>query len=119
MPAIWSGDLDGNDLTAGNGSWAPLLATPPHPEYPSGHSSVSSAMATILESLFEDDPGAPIAVTISGITREWDRFSEGVEEVIDARVYSGIHFRTSDKVGARQGRQVARFVLTHALKPHR
>ena len=119
MPAIRSGDIDGNDLTAGDGSWAPLLPTPPHPEYPSGHSTVSSAMAMILESLFEDDPGVPIAVTISGITREWDRFSEGVEEVIDARVYSGIHFRTADEVGARQGRQVARFVLTHALRPCR
>jgi hypothetical protein len=117
MPAIWSGDIDGNDLTAGDGSWAPLLGTPPHPEYPSGHSTASSAMATILASLFEDDPGAPVAVTISGITREWNRFSEGVEEVIDARVYSGIHFRTADVVGARQGRQVARFVLTHALRP--
>ena len=42
---------------------------------------------------------------------------KGVDEVIDARVYSGIHFRTADEVGARQGRQVARFVLTHALPP--
>ena len=116
LPAIWSGDLDGNDFTAGDGSWTPLFATPPHPEYPSGHSTNSSAMATILELLFEDDPGVPIAVTISGITRQWNRFSEAVEEVIDARVYSGIHFRTADVVGARQGRQVARFVLNHALR---
>jgi hypothetical protein len=119
MPAIWSGDIDGNDLTAGNGSWAPLLATPPHPEYPSGHTTNSSAMATILQLLFGDDPGDPIVVTISTITRQWDTFSEAVDEVIDARVYSGIHFRISDEVGARQGRQVARFVLTHSLGPRR
>ena len=43
--------------------------------------------------------------------------TEGIEEVIDARVYSGIHFRTADEVGARQGRQVAQFVSTHALRP--
>jgi hypothetical protein len=116
QPAIWSGDIDGNDLTAGVGNWVPFVATPPHPEYPSGHSTNSSAMATILQLLFEDDPGVPIVVTLSGITRHWNSFSEGVDEVIDARVYSGIHFRTSDEVGARLGRQVARFVWTHALK---
>ena len=115
--AIRSGHLDGNDLTAGDGSWLPLHPTPRHPEYPSGHSSNSSAMATILQHLFGDNPGVPIVVTLSGITRQWDTFSEGVEEVIDARVYSGIHFRTSDVVGARMGRQVAHFASTHALRP--
>ena len=73
-------------------------------------------MATILGLVFEDNPGVPIVATISGITRQWYRFSEGVEEVIDARVYSGIHFRTADEVGARLGRQVARFVSTHSLR---
>jgi len=116
QPAIRSGDFDGNDFTAGDGTWAPLIATPPHPEYPSGHTANSSAMARILMLVFEDNPGVPIVVTISGITREWNRFSEGVEEVIDARIYSGIHFRTADEVGARLGRQVARFVSTHSLR---
>jgi len=116
QPAIRSGDFDGNDFTAGDGTWAPLIATPPHPEYPSGHTTNSSAMARILMLVFEDNPGVPIVVTISGITREWNRFSEGVEEVIDARIYSGIHFRTADEVGARLGRQVARFVSTHSLR---
>ncbi|HEV2827279.1 MAG TPA: vanadium-dependent haloperoxidase [Pyrinomonadaceae bacterium] len=116
MPAIRSGDLDGNDFTAGDLAWSPLLATPPHPEYPSGHSTNSSAMAKILELLFGDDPGAPVVVTLTGITRQWDTFSEGVDEVIEARIYSGIHFRTADEVGARLGRQVARFVSTHALR---
>ena len=116
QPAINNGDLDGNSLTAGDATWTPLFATPPHPEYTSGHTTNSSAMATILELLFEDNPGAPIVVTISGITRQWDTFSAGVDEVIDARVYSGIHFRTADEVGAKTGRQIARFVSTHALR---
>jgi hypothetical protein len=73
-------------------------------------------MASTLKFLFGDDPGVPIVVTISGITRQWDTFSEGIQEVIDARVYSGIHFRTADEIGARLGRQVARFVWNHALK---
>jgi len=116
QPAISNGDFDGNDLTVGEPGWTPFIPTPAHPEYTSGHTTNSSAMATILRLLFDDDPGVPIVVTLSGITREWDTFSAGVEEVIDARVYSGIHFRTSDEVGATTGRQVARFVMTHALR---
>ena len=114
--AIRSGDFDDNDLTAGNATWQPFVGTPPHPEYPSGHTANSSAMAKILVSEFGDNPGVPIAVTLTGITRSWNSFSEAVEEVIDARVYSGIHFRNSDKVGARMGGQIAQFVSKHALR---
>jgi hypothetical protein len=73
-------------------------------------------MANILTDEFGDNPGEPITVTLSGITRQWNSFSAGVQEVIDARVYSGIHFRNSDEVGARMGRQIAQFVSHHALR---
>ena len=116
ISAIKSGDSDGNESTAADGAWAPLIATPPHPEYPSGHTTNSSAMAMILESLFDDNPGVPIVVTQTGITRQWRTFGEGVDEVIEARIYSGIHFRTADEVGARLGSKVARFVMKHALQ---
>ncbi len=116
ITAIKSGDSDGNESTAADRDWAPLIATPPHPEYPSGHATNSSAMAMILKSLFDDNPGVPIEVTLTGITRQWRTFSEGVDEVIEARIYSGIHFRTADEVGARLGRKVARFVMNHALQ---
>ena len=114
--AIRGGDVDGNDLTVGDATWLPFVPTPPHPEYPSGHASNSSAMAKILISEFDDNPGMPIVVTATGVTRHWSTFSEAVREVIDARVYSGIHFRNSDEVGARMGRQVAQFVSKHALR---
>ncbi len=116
QPAIRSGDLDGNHRTAGDGTWEPLFATPPHPEYPSGHTTNSSAMSMILGLVFDDNPGVPIVVTIAGITRQWRTFSEGADEVIDARIYSGMHFRTADEVGAHLGRKVARFVSNHALR---
>jgi hypothetical protein len=74
-------------------------------------------MATMLGLLFGEGTGEPIVVTLGNITRQWGTFDEAAEEVIDARVYSGIHFRTADEVGARVGRQVARFVSTHALRP--
>lgn len=120
QPAIVAGDLDGNPATTGDTSWVPRLPTPPHPEYPSAHACNSGAMAFVLRSLFGDAPGYVIEATSSqnvGFVREWTTFSEGVREVIDARVYSGFHFRTADEAGARLGRQVAQFVLTHSLHP--
>jgi hypothetical protein len=119
QPAIRRADEDGNDATAADPTWVPLFPTPRHPEYPSGHSTVSSGMVLILQQLFGDNPDVPIVSTITGITREWDTFSEGIDEVIDARVYSGIHFRTADEVGSKHGEQVGRFVLTHELRPCR
>jgi hypothetical protein len=99
-----------------NTDWRPVHTTPAHPEYPSGHTSNSTAMASILTFIFGDYPGGKITSTVGATTREWDSFSEAADEVIDARVYSGIHFRNTDEVGAKLGSKVARFVWTHALK---
>jgi hypothetical protein len=114
--AIANADLDGNDATAADPSWLPLLPTPPHPEYPSGHGCNSGTMAAVLQTVFGDKPGVTLSITFGGVTRQWQSFSEAVDEVVDARVYSGIHFRTADEVGVRLGRQVAQFVMTHALR---
>ena len=117
--AIRGGDLDSNDKTVVDPAWTPLFPTPPHPEYISGHSTNSSAMAATLGYLFGDRPGVAIIATSPtnpGFPRQWQRFSEGVDEVIEARIYSGIHFRSADEIGARVGRQVAKFVYTHAFK---
>lgn len=116
QPAIVNGNNDGNDATAADATWEPFIPTPPHPDYASGHTANSSAMAKILTLEFGDNPGISLTVTQTGITRTWTTFSEAVDEVIDARVYSGIHFRDSDEVGARMGRQIAQFVSHHALR---
>jgi hypothetical protein len=79
-------------------------------------------MATVLKSIFGDAPGFTIEATSPqnvGFVRHWQTFTEGVREVIEARIYSGIHFRTADEVGARLGRRVAKFVMAHALRPVR
>jgi hypothetical protein len=119
ITAIHRADEDGNDNTVRDPDWQPLITTHQHPEYPSGHSTNSSAMATALALLFGDNPGVPIVATSPrnpAFPRNWMTFSEGVDEVLDARVYIGFHFRTSDEVGARIGRQVARFVFNHTLR---
>ena len=118
ITAIQNGDADDNVRTEADPAWTPLFPTPQHPEYLSGHSTNSSAMATVLKLLFGDKPDAPIVAVSStnpGFERHWERLSEGVEEVIDARIYAGIHYRTSDEDGAAVGRRVARFVVNHAL----
>ena len=118
--AIARGDEDGNDATSGDPAWRPLVPTPPHPDYASGHTANSGAMAFTLALLFGDAPGFVIEATSStnpGFVRRWFTFSEGVKEVIDARVYSGIHFRTADEVGALMGGKVAWFVVSRALRP--
>lgn len=119
ITAIRNADADDNPSTSPDVAWVPLVPTPPFPEFTSGHTMISGAMATMLGLLFGDDPGVTFTVrspTNPEFPRTWSRFSAGIDEVIDARVWTGIHFRTSDVVGARMGRQVARFVFEHALR---
>lgn len=119
ITAIQHGDADDNESTEADPAWAPLFPTPQHPEYMSGHSTNSSAMATVLILLFGDKSDAPIVATSPtnpGFERHWASFTEGVEEVMDARVYSGIHFRSANEDGAQAGRKVARFVVNESLR---
>jgi len=120
--AIRNGEADDNDQTVGDPGWSPLFTTPQHPEYPSGHSTNSGAMAAALTLLFGDDPGVSFVSTSPTnplFVRHWTRFSDGVDEVIDARIYSGFHYRNTDEIGAKLGKKVARFVINHALREKR
>jgi hypothetical protein len=119
ITAIQRGDTDDNERTEADPIWAPLFPTPQHPDYMSGHSINSGAMATVLILLFGDKSDAPIVATSPtnpGFERHWATFTEGVEEVMDARVYSGIHFRSANEDGAQAGRKVARFIVNNALR---
>jgi VCPO second helical-bundle domain len=119
VTAIQRADEDGNPATEADPGWTPLIDTPNHPEYVSAHTTLSTAMATVLRLLFDDDPGVAFTTTSPtnpGFERQWTTFTEAVREVIDARVYSGIHFRSSDERGSRLGRQVGRFVATHVFR---
>jgi hypothetical protein len=122
ITAIRNGDSDNNDHTEADPDWAPLFPTPPHPEYVSGHSTNSSSMAMVLMLMFGDRPAAEIVATSPtnpGFERHWATLSEGVDEVIEARIYSGIHYRSADEEGAQLGRRIARFVVSHALGARR
>jgi len=119
--AIREGDADGNPATDPDPAWIPWLdvqgGTPPHPEYPSGHSTVSGSAATILASIFGDDTPVTATSDVRPGTRSFPSFSAVTAEIADARVFGGIHFRISCIRGNALGQAVAAYVMSHAMRP--
>jgi hypothetical protein len=107
ITAIREAESDPNPDTAADTGWLPLINTPAYPEQPSGLSSVSAAMATSLEAVFGHRVRFSATSLNSNTTRSYRSFSHAVDEVVDARVYSGIHFRKADEDGAEIGEEVA------------
>jgi hypothetical protein len=131
IDAIRQGADDGHPATEGDPTWRPLfdpatpttppLATPNFPDHPSGHSCVSSAILSTMRRFFgTDEIGFDIVGTrFAGTpaqTRHYDSFSSALDEVINARVWGGIHFRTADEQGAKLGRTVANWEHAHYFK---
>ena len=122
--AINNAAADGNSDTEplpGGLYWKPyLFPSHPHPEYPSGHATNSGALLSAAALVFGDKPGVTMTPTIVrngiSVTPQWETFSEAIDEVVDARVYSGLHFRFTDEASANLGGRVARFVYTHSLR---
>lgn len=121
ITAIRNGDLDGNDATARDAGWEPAIPTPMHPEYPCAHCIVQSSAATVLQILFGDSIPAitMTSTTAPKATRTFNRLSDYVAEVIDARIYGGIHYRTSGVVGAAMGKGIGEHVTKNFLTPQR
>lgn len=115
--AIQRADTDDNPRTAPDLTWNALLNVN-HPEYPSAHSCWTQAVTDTLAYFFGTDKAAfELDSTVTGSTRRYARFSEVAEEVQDARVWAGIHFRFSTDDGAAIGRQVAGLVTRHHFRP--
>ena len=122
ITAIRLGDADGNANTDPDSGWTPWLdalppGTPAHPEYPSGHSTVSGSAAYILATEFGDNTAFSVTSEIRPGTRSFSSFSAAVAEIADARVFGGIHFRTSCVRGNALGQSVAAYVSSHAMRP--
>jgi hypothetical protein len=117
ITAIVLAGTDGNPDTAAEQAWTPLLVTPPFPEYPSAHSCASGAAARVLSHYFGQE--TPITVAndaLPGQTRSFPSFSAALDEVADARVFGGIHFRTACKAGQALGNSVGDYVIKHSLR---
>jgi hypothetical protein len=104
-------------------TWIPWLdffpgGTPAHPEYPSGHSTVSGSAAFILAAAFGENTAFSIdSETTPGKIRSFASFTDATTEIANARVFGGIHYRTSCVRGNMLGRTVADYVSRHALRP--
>jgi membrane-associated phospholipid phosphatase len=120
VTAIPEAGADDNPATAPDPDWTPLLPTPPVPEHPSGHAMVSATITTILALFFHTDRIAFTGYSPdTNTTRRYARFSDALTEVINARVWGGIHFRTADNQGAVEGAKLAAYVWLTRLRPTR
>ena len=120
VTAIHRADTDGNDATEADPTWTSLITNPPYPDHPSGLTTLGGAAVATLQELFGTDEVAFTAVNSLGASRSYARISDVVNETIDVRVWSGVHFRHADVDGAKVGRNVARWRRQHGfLRPLR
>jgi hypothetical protein len=130
ITAIREAAGDGNPATEADPAWTPLfdpatvqfgtpLVTPGFPDHPAGHGCISGAIVRALQNFFGTDKITFSAFsTRTRTTRSYNRFSEALKEIIDARVWGGIHFRTADIQGAVLGKMVAHWLAKHHLQPN-
>ena len=121
ITAIHEGDNDGNPRTEGDADWVPFLPTPNYPDYTSGANNVSGSTSRMLKNFFGTDKmtfsiSSSIAQAVQN-PRWYTRFSDLADDIVDARIYEGIHFRFADEVARRQGTHVADWAFSHFLRP--
>jgi hypothetical protein len=116
--AIRAGDTDGNGLTDKDPDWAPLINTPAHPSYASGHATVSGSARAVLERAFgKDDHEVTLThSSLPDIVLNYTGWDEITDDIDDARVYGGIHFRFDQEAGSHQGRAIGKFILRNYLR---
>jgi len=129
IDAVHEAASDGNRKTKGDPSWKPLfdpaiatvpaLSTPAFPDHPAGHGCSSSATLHVMRDFFGTDrvPFDVISPRFPTQPRHFKRFSQALEEVVDARVWGGIHFRTAGTQGAEIGKTIARWERRHYFQP--
>jgi hypothetical protein len=114
ITAIREADTDDNARTDQDKDWLPLVANPPYPEHPSGHLGLSGAVGRTLQQFFCTDKLSWTDTTPVGMrTRSFSRVSDAVEEIVDTRVWSGIHFRNADEASVEISRKIAKYRAKH------
>jgi len=117
VTAIPLANTDPNPDTAADPTWLPRLITPAHPEYPSGHSTVSGAAATVLANYFGADALFTLeSETLPGVTRFYTDFSSAADEANNSRVYGGIHFRSACSDGRVAGNSIGSLVSANVAQ---
>jgi hypothetical protein len=118
ITAIRNADLTGNPATPRDASWLPLGDTPMHPEYPCAHCITSSAVGKVLELVLRGDVVeiSLASPTAPGVERKWTRVRDYSDEVSNARIYAGFHYRFSTEVGKEMGRQIGELTVRTQLR---
>jgi hypothetical protein len=119
ITAINLADTDGNPATVADPTWVPLLTTPPYPDYPSGYNVVNSTVSHGLEDLFRTRHLrlTLISTAVPGVQRHYDSGRALRRDVVDARVWLGIHFRFADTASRDLGRRLTAWTLDHYFRP--
>ena len=121
VTAIRNADLSQNPATPRDATWQPLGETPMHPEYPCAHCISASAVAAALRAVVGDEVGE-ITVTSNtapGVTRRWTRLSDYADEVSNARIWAGFHYRFSTEAGKEMGRKIGELTVATQLRPRK
>jgi hypothetical protein len=119
ITAINLADTDGNPATVADPNWVPLLTNPPYPEYPSGYNVFNSTVTHGIEELFETRHLrlTLISTAVPGVQRHYDSGRAERRDVVDARVWLGIHFRFANTAARDMGRRLTDWTLDHYFQP--
>jgi hypothetical protein len=120
VTAIRNGDTDGNAATDREATWQPLADTPMHPEYPCAHCILSGSVAGVVKAVLGTAEIPEIAVTsptAPGVTHRWTSMTAFADEVANARVWAGFHYRFSTRVGTEMGLKVGEYVVKSVMQP--
>jgi hypothetical protein len=120
ITAIRNGDLDDNPATDREATWQPIAPTPMHPEYPCAHCILSGTVAGIVKASLGtvDIPEiATTSPTAPGVTHRWTNMTAFTDEVANARIWAGFHYRFSTRVGTEMGLQIGEYVVKSMMQP--
>ena len=120
ITAIRNGDIDGNDLTEREATWQPIDNTPMHPEYPCAHCILSGAIAGVIKTASGSEDIPEIAITsptAPGVTHRFTNMTAFTDEIANARIWSGFHYRFSTKVGTDMGLKIGEYVVNNVMQP--
>jgi hypothetical protein len=119
ITAIRNGDIDENPATARDATWQPIDVTPMHPEYPCAHCIASGAVGAVVEALLGTADIPEVAMTsptAPGVTHRWTNTVALADEVANARIWAGFHYRFSTRVGSEMGRRVGEHAVRTILQ---
>jgi hypothetical protein len=120
VTAIRNGDIDDNPATDREPSWQPVADTPMHPEYPCAHCILSGSVAGVVKAALGTADIPEIAMTsptAPGVTHRWTNMTAFTDEVANARICSGFHYRFSTRVGTEMGLNIGEYVVKSVLQP--